>query len=338
MEYGAPRYLSGYPNDGVTMVDQETLEAKVVMTTDANKEYLKFMNEMWNLGYLDKEVFMQKDDQYKAKIASGRVIGVYDQRWGIVDSLNALEKIGKDDRNLVAFPVTIDSAEREYYRGPYAIVMQGISITTSCKDPEGAFRFLDRMAADDIQKLAIWGIEGEDYTLVDGKFTRTAEQWNNSFDLEYTRAQGSNDVFNNFPRRERTDNETYAKFDDGNWCNPSMDPEYADLRYKDYEKQILKDYNIKTLNDFFAPAYPARYQPGWAVRQQLPQDSAEYISIDKALAIANEWHAKITQAPPGDFETLWEQYQAELTAVPGLAEYEAEATRLTQESAKYYGD
>ena len=335
LQYGGARFLGGYPNDGVTCVDQETLVAKINMSQPFTKEYLKFMNEMWTLGYMDKETFMQKDDQYKAKISSGRVIGLYDQRWAISEALAALEKTGKTDRNLVAFPVTLDNVQKEYYRGPYAFVAQGVSISSTCKDPEGVFRFLDRLCADDIQKLVTWGIEGEDYTLSGGKFTRTVEQWEKSFDVDYQKQQGIGQ-FTFLVRREQTDNEQYAKFEDGNWVNPAMNPEYNDLRYKDYEKQILKNYNIKSLCDFFAPAYPARYQPGWAVRQQMPQDTPEFISVTKALETSTEWHAKLVQAKPEDFDKLWDEYQAKLTAIPGLAEYETKATQIIQDGAQYY--
>ena len=40
---------------------------------------------------MDKETFMQKDDQYLAKIGSGRVLGIYDQRWAVFNGLAALE-------------------------------------------------------------------------------------------------------------------------------------------------------------------------------------------------------------------------------------------------------
>ena len=34
------------------------------------KEFVKFLNDMWHSNCMDKETFMQKDDQYLAKIAS----------------------------------------------------------------------------------------------------------------------------------------------------------------------------------------------------------------------------------------------------------------------------
>lgn len=337
LQYGGSRFLSGFPNDGITAVDQETLEAKIVMKMDSNKQFLKFMNDMWNAGAMDKETFMQKDDQLLAKVGSGRVLGIYDQRWAVVNGLAALEKNEHYDRSLVAFPIVTDGTAKEYYRGPYAFAVQGVSITTSAKNPEGVFRFLDRLCAEDIQKLAHWGIEGTDYTIENGKFTRTKEQWTNSFDSEYQKNTGLMQfVF--LPRYEQTDNEQYAKFSDGNWVNPAMNQEYNDVRYKDYEKEILKSYNVKTFCDFFAPAYPAKYQPGWAVRQQLPQDSAEFIASNKALELATEYHAKIVQADPAQFETLYAEYMAKLDAIPGLADYEKKVTETIKASTEFYGN
>ncbi|MGE5612904.1 MAG: extracellular solute-binding protein, partial [Bacillota bacterium] len=335
LQYGAARFLGGYPNDGVTSVDQDTLEAKVVVKTQAAKEFARFLNDMWNSGCLDKETFMQKDDQYLAKVASGRLLGIYDQRWAVVNGLAALERNGHYDRTLVAFPVVIDGVEKEYYRGPYSFAVQGVSITTSCKDPEGVFRFLDRICAEDIQKLNYWGIEGVDYTIKDGKFTRTPEQWNNSFDTDYQMSTGLMQ-FLFLPRYEQTDDEVYGKFSDGNWVNPALNQEYNDMRYKDYEKEILKNYNVKTFCDFFAPAYPARYQPGWAARQQLPQDSEEFIASEKALQLATEYMTKIATAKPTDVDALWDEYQKKLDAIPGLEAYEKKITEIIRESSKYY--
>ena len=337
LQYGGARFLGGYPNDGPTYVDQNTLVAKLNMRGSFTKDYLYFMHDLWNDGYMDKETFMQKDDQYLAKISSGRLLGFYDQRWAISNALGALENAGIPDRTMIAFPVVLDGIQKEYYRGSYAFAVQGVSISTSCKDPEGVFRFLDRLCADDVQKLNYWGIEGVDYTIVDGKFTRTPEQWNNSFNVEYQQTTGISQ-FNFLPRREGTSDETYAKFEDGNWVNPAMNQEYNDVRYKDYEKDILKSYNIKTFCDFFAPAYPARYEPGWAARQKMPQDSEEFLSVQKCLDIATEYHAKIITAKRADFDKLWAEYQAKLDKVPGIDGYEQAVTKIIQDGAKYYSN
>lgn len=335
LQFGAARFLGGFPNDGVTAVNQETLEAKITMNMPVYKDYLMFMNDMWNSGAMDRETFMQKDDQYLAKIASGRVLGIYDQRWGVANAFAAMEANGHYDRTLVAFPVIADGVAREYYRGPFSFAVQGVSITTSAKNPEGVFRFLDRMAAEDIQKLNSWGIEGVDYTIENGKFTRTLEQWQNSFNNDYTFSTGLGQ-FGFLPRNENTNDEVYGKFSCGNWVNPAMNQEFNEVRYRDHEKEILRSYNIKTFNDFFAPAYPARYQPGWAARQQLPQDSTEFIASNKALELTTEYSVKIITARPDQLDALYDEFITKLNAIPGLNEFEQKITEIIRTSAEYY--
>lgn len=59
----------------------------------------------------------------------------------------------------------------------------GFAITTNCKDPDAAFRFIDDILSEEIMDLRIWGIEGVDYLVnEDGLFYRTGEMtdnWNN---------------------------------------------------------------------------------------------------------------------------------------------------------------
>lgn len=337
LQYGAARFLAGYPNDGPSCIDQETLEAKVIMTQDFNIPFLKFVNELWNMGIADKEMFMQTNDQYLAKISSGRVVGVYDQRGMFIDGINALEKQELYDRALVAFPVVNEGVEREYYRGPRAFATQsGISISTKCEDPEAVFQFLDRMGAEDINKLNKWGIEGEDYTMKGGKPVKTKEQWDKYNDLDYQKNQGINQ-FNDFPRREDVKSEKYGQFSDGNWVSPTEFDEYFDVRYKDYEKEILKEYGIKTFNEFYAPSYPATYEPGWAIRTKMPADFSGKIAVEQALELASEYLPKIIMAAPSDFDSLWKEYNDKLVKLD-LDAFEDEMTKELKAGAQYYRD
>lgn len=337
LQYGAARFVAGYPNDGPAYIDQKTLEAKTIMTAPYAKDFTKVLNELWNEGLVDKEMFMQTNDQYLAKISSGRVAGLYDQRWAYADAINALEKQNLNGRVPIAFPVVLDGVEKDYYRGPRAFTTQtGIAISTKCKDPEAAFKFLDRMAAEDIVKLAKWGIEGEDYTVSDGKLTKSKEQWKNYLDSDYTKKQGIN-AFDQFPRFEESLDEKYGKFSDGNFVAPSKTEEYFNERYKDYEKEILKAYNIKSFSDFFAPTYQGFYEPGWAVRSKMPADHPGKIAVEKALETAKEYLPKAITASSADFDKVWTEYQDKLSKLD-LKSFEDEMTKMIQEGAKNYKD
>ena len=65
---------------------------------EEEREYFRWLNHMNDIGLLDKESFVQKYDQYKAKIATGRVIGIIDQEWDYADAENSLKAEGKFDR------------------------------------------------------------------------------------------------------------------------------------------------------------------------------------------------------------------------------------------------
>ncbi|AEE97266.1 ABC transporter substrate-binding protein [Mahella australiensis] len=336
LQYGGARFLAGYPNDGPVYVDQETLEAKTIMTADFSKDWAKWLNGLWRDGLMDPETFMQNNDQYLAKLSSGRVIGFYDQRGMFQEAINALEKEGLFNRAPIGFPVVFEGVEKEYYAGPAAFATQtGIAITTKCKDPEAAFKFLDRMAAEDINKLNFWGIEGEDYTIQNGKMTKTEEQWKNYLDPDYQKKQGISQ-FMEFPRMEDTTDPKYGVYSDGNPVSPTKTDDYFNVKYKDYEKEVLKAYNIKTLSDFFAPQYPARYEPGWAIRTKMPADHPGKIAVEKALELALQYLPKAIMATnDNEFENIWKQYQNELGKLD-LKAFEDEVTKQIKESVKYY--
>lgn len=349
LEYGGARFTMGYPNDGVTAVNQDTLEAKLVQNQPELKDFCKFMNDLWRNNAMDKETFMQKDDAYLAKISSGNLLGIYDQRWGITNGIAAAEKPAKEGeksvadqgRALVAFPIIVDSAKRDYYRGPYALQAIGIAISIKAKDPDGVMQYLNAFASDEVGKLIHWGIEGTDYTKgADGKFTRTEDQWKKAIDTEYQKSQGLS-ANTNFmgPYREGTGSEQYGYFEDGNIVNPNLLPEYGNVKYKAYEKQILTDYKINFLTDFFAPAYSGFYTPGYTIIQtSLKADSAERQAADWVNQTAREYHAKLAQAKDdAAFDSIWTEYRAKLaTKAEAITSLEKVVTEKVKATSEYY--
>ena len=338
--FGAARFLSGFPNDGHLQVCQETLTAEIVMKSDALRAFLEFGNRLWHAGLMDREMFMQPNDEFIAKVTSGRVVAIYAQRWQIDHAFSAMEQAGLYERTLVAFPIVWEGATQEAYRGPFGDnPTQGIAITTAASDPAGLMRWLNRMAYDDIQKLNSWGIEGEDYYIdEDGNFQRTREMWDNWLNMEHRFMRGISEFNNMMPRRSPGNCPEYGKFECGNWVNVAFHPDFAYIRYSDFERHILAMYNATTFTDWFAPAYPQRYIAGWAIRQmaQALDDQSMFQSVDRAEAIGVEWNTKLIQADPADFDRLWEEYQALLRDIPGFAEFAEFATDVIRRSARFY--
>ena len=87
---------------------RETNKATYHFRRPEEKEYFRWLNHMNDIGLLDKESFVQKYDQYKAKVASGRVLGLIDQDWDYNDGEKALKTAGKFDQTYGHYPVTLN--------------------------------------------------------------------------------------------------------------------------------------------------------------------------------------------------------------------------------------
>lgn len=98
----APEHLSGHPNDGAVVVDNN--KAQIFADKEISKIYYKKLNEINAQGLLDKEAFVQNYDQYLAKISSGKVIGMFDQHWNFGDAENSLISQGKIENTYIGFP------------------------------------------------------------------------------------------------------------------------------------------------------------------------------------------------------------------------------------------
>ena len=331
VQYGGSRFLAGYPNDGLTVIDQETLEAKVVMTQDFQKEFCRMLNKMWNLGIADPEMFMQTDEQLQSKIGSGRVAGMYDQRSMISVGLDALEA-NDPSRMLVAFPVTFEGVETERYRGARTFQPGfGIGISVTCEDPDRAFQFLDDLASEECQTVLRWGVEGTDWSYgEDGSLTKTADQWAQYNDVYYKQEQGIEQMgwFYFWPGLE-------AFPESGTIASPSNTPEYAQQAYEDYELEFLSHYDAQTFCDWFDPSYDAEYEPGWSIRQRIDTSDPRKIAGETALTITLEYVPKLAQCAPEDFDAVWDEFVGKLADLP-LAEYEQLVTQMAQESAPNY--
>ena len=331
VQYGGSRFLAGYPNDGLTVIDQETLEAKVIMTQDFQKEFCKMLNKMWNLGIADPEMFMQTDEQLQSKIGSGRVAGMYDQRSMISVGLDALEA-NDPSRMLVAFPVVFDGVETERYRGARTFQPGfGIGISVTCEDPDRAFQFLDDLASEECQTVLRWGVEGTDWSYgEDGGLTKTEEQWAQYNDVYYKQEQGIEQMgwFYFWPGLE-------AFPESGTIASPSNTPEYAQQAYEDYELEFLSHYDAQTFCDWFNPSYDATYEPGYSIRQRIDTSDPRKIAGETALTITLEYVPKLAQCAPEDFDAVWDEFVSKLDDLP-LAEYEELVTQMAQESAPNY--
>jgi putative aldouronate transport system substrate-binding protein len=172
----APEHLTGHPNEGDVIVENGV--AHIFADKDIAKRYYKKLNAMNRLGLIDREGFVLSYDQYMAKLSSGRVIGMFDQRWNFQNAERSLYAQGKAWRTWAPCPVTYDKSIRDYYMDrPPVNYDSGFGISVKCKDPARVIKLFDSLLSEKWQKYLYWGTEGKDY-MVDkkGRFYRTDEQ------------------------------------------------------------------------------------------------------------------------------------------------------------------
>ncbi|HLV09217.1 MAG TPA: extracellular solute-binding protein, partial [Halanaerobiales bacterium] len=196
-----PQHLMGYPNEGGFVAPKEGSEFKVrpYNTGLVEKYYYQKLNEMYDKGIVDEEMFVINYDQYIERLASGRVLGTFAQHWVIERAQNILVQ-DDPDSILIPFPIVFDETVEEFMRDtPYIQYTQGMGITTNCDDPVAAIKYLDYLIAE--QTMIQWGIQGEHYEVdEDGLYYRTPTQQEIFRDPNWARdVFGRHYFYNYFP-------------------------------------------------------------------------------------------------------------------------------------------
>lgn len=323
-----PAFLTtGAPDDGEYYVDPETFEAKLHYKRPEEKEYFRWLNGMYNQGLLDKDTFVQKDDQYKAKVASGRVLGLISQEWEYQDGENALKAAGKDEYTYGHFPVTLTEEYKDHSFIQTGIDGYGLAITTAAKNPERIIKFLDWMSSDEGQILRFWGVEGKHYTVgADGKRQVPADiqdrKANDAANFAKESGVGQYLIFG-------------ARYGDGvkdstdNYYTTSF-PEEIVASYSAAEKESLAGYNATTWKDLFPKEdeFPVK-ETGALYNLPVPTDGQYQVIFKKTQDIIRKRIPEAILSKPADFDKVYDAFLAELDKA-GAQEMEAEFTELVK--------
>lgn len=309
------------PDNGQWIIDDE-YNVHYKHATDEEKEYFKWLCRMYNEGILDPNFATQTDDDYIAKVASGRVVAITDAEWHYSQCEATLVADGKVDQTYVGLPVTLreDQVEKALlYQG--TTVGWGIGITKSCEDPVRAIKFLDYLCSDEGQILYHWGIEGENYFLDDdGQPYRTDEEVAKAqSDPDYSKNTGI-DNYTGFPIYG-----TGSYSEDGFPYTPTT-KESVIANYNEAEKAGCEAMGFEMLTDMFAQPEEfdlLPYSALWAYQQ--PQELAEKQTILDEIA----WPGlvKCVTGTEDEFDGNWKSMVQELTD-NGLADAEEAMTEF----------
>ncbi|GGF71659.1 ABC transporter substrate-binding protein [Paenibacillus albidus] len=155
--------------------DQGTLKQDV--RDPQYKAMLAYMNKLYREGLVDPEFVVNKKETWKQKVSNGNVFSTEGSYWEL-DTPNSILRKNSDgtdqeDRQLFAYKVVAPGvdADKTTYGGRSSLGWDAIGITKSNPDPVRTIKFFDYLASEEGQYLLMWGVEGKDWELKDGKHT-----------------------------------------------------------------------------------------------------------------------------------------------------------------------
>lgn len=300
----APAQLSGHPNDGMVNVDKGV--ASLFSDKDIAKTYFKKLNDMYNQGIVDKESITQTKDQYIQKIATGRVVGMYDQHWDFGSGEGTLVKDKKYGQTYAPLALTYDGVTPHYKDRPVVNLLNGFAITKSCKDPDRVLAALNLLMSEKWQKILNWGIEGEDYSIdaASKQPVWTDQQKTNQADNAWKAKNRADALYGTLFKIE-------GKYSDGNATSLGDNPIQYAKGLSDYDKEFFKAYKVNSQYDMMGTAPKNEvYYPAWNIN--IPANSPASIANTALGNTQLKWLPRIIAGKSSDFDSQWSSYVAEI--------------------------
>ncbi|WEK54638.1 MAG: ABC transporter substrate-binding protein [Candidatus Cohnella colombiensis] len=326
--------VTGGSDDGEYYVDIDTNEVTYHFRRPAEKEYFRWLNHMNAEGLLDKESFVQKYDQYKAKIATGRVLGLIDQKWEFDDGQKALKAEGKFDQAYGHYPVTMSTDFKNTTFWPTGFTGgSGVAISVNNPDPVRTIKYLDYLASEEGQILVNWGIEGKHYNIENGKRVIPAEvnnrKVNDAINFQKESGIGSYNLLSGHYGDG-------VKDSTGNYFTTRY-PEQLIVDYSDVEKEVLSAYKATTWKDLFPQETEFKTKPWGALWNiPIPSDSELVVLEEKIKNITWKRIPEAILAKPEKFDEIWDKFLNDIEAA-GVKKAEGLRQELLNERLSLWG-
>jgi len=300
-----PQFLDGYPNNGRCIVNKDTYQVEDYNVSDTAIRYFKKLNEEYKKGIIDQEFMTMNHDEFASKVSSGRVLCMVEQHWDFQSAEDSIKAAGMDDCTYVPLGITIDPGMHEmYYTQSSSLALSGgLSITKSCKDVEGALKFVNDLLDPEILTLRNWGVKDTDYMVGDdGVFYRTEEQRAQAPKSEYKASHFCG--YGYFPNYSGMDH------DEINAATPGQQPQEFYDSLKPEVQECLAAYGAKTYIEMLdynqIDPYEEPWYPMWSLVGDLPTDTKAGMAWTKMEECKKEYVPKLVLAD--DFDKAWETY------------------------------
>lgn len=164
-------FLPSYPEtDSFLYVADGQVKTDVM--TDAYRDGLKFLNELYKEGLFPEEIFVQDLNTMRSlttttkdKVIAGCVAAPFGAR--LLNAQSEENTVGYDDYVEIA-PLKGSDGIAVTPSQSCSKIYQRCFITSSCENPEIAFRWMDMFYSDEVQQYVQYGgVEGTDWNWVD---------------------------------------------------------------------------------------------------------------------------------------------------------------------------
>ena len=329
------QHLMGRPNDGEVLIDVNDpgFHTETFIDKPYAKAYYKKLNEEYHKGLINKDTFVMNYDQYIAALSNGTVLGMFDQTWDFGTATDSLQTSKMYENTYLALPLVYDPEyvdgqviEEHYLNGRVMNKDRGFGISTSCKYPERMVQLFETLLSDEWQKLLQWGEEGVDYSVnEDGRYIMTKEQYENTTDAQWRRANRAMAIWESAPKKQGTQ-------DNGNAWAPGDQPEIYFEQMNDYDKEFLAACGKKTPAQFFNPPIElAPYGEAWQIdKGPIDVDYQDFLNIQDQML------PEIITCDPSELDAKWDAFVAAIT--PSATIYtdfmQAEVLKLVEQATK----
>ena len=315
----------GAPDNGQWIVDENN-QAMYKFRSEKEREYFRWLCRMYNEGILDPEFATQTQEDDIAKIASGRVVALFDKDWDYQDGEKVLKADGKLGATYCGLPLTMDKDTKSpvlMYQG--LTTGTGIAISSSCADPVKAIQYIDFLCSDEGQVLTHWGVEDVNYFIDEsGHRFRTDEEIEASQnDKDYQKNTGVG--FHNYPFPSYGDGIT----DPTGSTYTTTSKSSVIGEYNEEERAAVEKWGVELLVDVFPQADEFEvppYPPLWALAKPT-----EFDEIGNQLdEVAWSKLIECVIGSEADFDDTYDAMIAELEAT-GMSDAEAMLNEIIAE-------
>lgn len=317
------KFLQGYGNWGdFGVADVETNTLIDPYSEDYYRIYPEKLNDEFLKGTILAETFTRDHDGYLATIASGAVLGIFDQEWNFQNAQDVLKQEGRYERTYIPLGLTFDSSiTPAYIDADNFEPHNGFGITVDSPHAERIMKLVNYIMQEDVQRWLSWGAEGEHYYVENGRMMRTEEQRLAQQDPQWVRDNMGRWYRDLWPKIDGT-------FSDGNATSPDRQNEEAWENLTEYDKELFSKLGIESRIDYLGDAWsvPA-YYPFWAKRSFAGDGSAADLGWERQREYLVNNLPKLIVTPAGEFDAAYAEFQSGLSKI----DISATMTQLQQD-------